>query len=186
MMIIGLNDEKDERVNSFADTLNSSTRDFLWPARLVEPLCFHQAIGKGRQAIDSDGTVTRGPLFSTLNVVVPCSPMPPMRWRNNRKRGSPAVSPRLKLGGIPSPLGVCYWRTGGTGQLRSSHVILFYCSWHWCHSCAVPMFTGGRPWRCRLHVTTQSVPFSLNKITQCNRKDRTSEQDTTIGGDLYA
>ncbi|CAL8325321.1 unnamed protein product [Arctogadus glacialis] len=85
----------------------------------MEPLCFHQAIGEGRQAVDSKGTVTWGPLFSRLDVVVPCSPRPPMGWGSNRKRGSStgslADSPRLKLGGgIPSPLGVCYWRTGGT------------------------------------------------------------------------
>ena len=157
-----------------------STRDFLWPARPVEPLCFHQAIGKVRQAIDSDGTGTRGPLFSTLNVVVPCS-------SREQEEGKPSgLSQAKPSGGIPTLLGVCHWRTGGTGQLRSSHVILFYCSWHWCHSCAVPMFTRGRPWRCGLRVTTQSVPFSLNEITQCNRKDRTSEQDTTIEVISYA
>jgi len=31
-------------------------------------LCFQQAIGEGRQVIDSEGTVTQGPQFSTLNV----------------------------------------------------------------------------------------------------------------------
>ncbi|CAL8280459.1 unnamed protein product [Lota lota] len=47
-----------------------------------------EAIGEGRQAIDSYGTVAQGPLFSTLNVVAPCSLRPPMRRKNNRKRGS--------------------------------------------------------------------------------------------------
>ena len=157
----------------------------------MEPLCFHQAIGEGRHAVDSKGTVTWGPLFSRLDVVVPCSPRPPMGWGNNRKRGSStgslADSPRLKLGGGNPVSSRCLLlenrRNRSAEKFPCNTVLLFLVvvsllclsHVHW-----------GRPWRCRLRVTTQSVPFSLDVITQCNRKDRTSEQDTPIGGDLYA